>query len=66
MDLTGGHSAVTATLPLLLPPLLLLCFPASEAQHTANRTVREFYIATVEIGWDYIHVDGVNGAFDQR
>lgn len=66
MDLTGGHSAMTATLPLLLPPLLLLCFPASEAQQSANRTVREFYIAAVEIGWDYIHVDGADGAFDQR
>lgn len=66
MDLTGGHSAMTATLPLLLQPLFLLCFPVSQAQHSANRTVREFYIAAVEIGWDYIHVDNVDGVFDQR
>lgn len=66
MDLTGGHSAMTATLPLLLPPLLLLCFPASQAQQPANRTVREFHIAAVEIGWDYIYVDHVDGVSEQR
>lgn len=65
MDLTGAHSATIATLLLLLvPPLLLLCVSAGEANE--SRTVREFYIAAVEIGWDYIYVDDVDPASDQR
>lgn len=66
MDLTGGHTATIATLLLLLVPplLLLLCVPAGEANKST--TVREFYIAAVEIGWDYIYVDDVDPASDQR
>ncbi|KAM4585597.1 venom prothrombin activator oscutarin-C non-catalytic subunit [Fundulus diaphanus] len=43
------------TLLLLLPllPLLLRC-SAEEVQQPA---VREYFIAAVEIGWDYIHLD---------
>lgn len=68
MDLTGAHTATIATLLLLLVPplpLLLLCVPAGEANKSA-RTVREFYIAAVEIGWDYIYVDDVDPVSDQR
>ncbi|KAM4732211.1 venom prothrombin activator pseutarin-C non-catalytic subunit isoform 2-T2 [Anableps anableps] len=47
-------------LPLLLP--LLLCSSAGEAQ----QAVREYFIAAVEIGWDYIHLDDGNRAPEQR
>lgn len=53
-----------ATLLLLLP-LLLLCSSGGEAQQTAG-SVREYYIAAVEIGWDYIYLDDVDPASDQR
>nr|XP_046261216.1 coagulation factor VIII [Scatophagus argus] len=52
------------------PPLLLLSFfffffTGGEAQIPAA-AVREYYIAAVEIGWDYIHLDSVDPASDQR
>ncbi|XP_062281333.1 coagulation factor VIII [Scomber scombrus] len=50
------------TIFLLL--LLLLCSVAEE-QYTAA-TVNEYYIAAVEIGWDYIHQDDSEPAADQR
>lgn len=62
VDLTGAHAAMTAT---LLLPLLLLCFCGGEAQQPAA-AVREYYIAAVEIGWDYIYLDDVDPASDQR
>ncbi|XP_073343147.1 coagulation factor VIII [Pagrus major] len=52
-----------------LLPLLLLCVCGAEAQQRpANATaVREYYIAAVEIGWDYLHLDdGEPAASDQR
>lgn len=67
MNLTGAHSATIATLLLLLVPpllLLLLCVPAGEANKSP--AVKELYIAAVEIGWDYIYVDDVDPASDQR
>lgn len=63
---------MTATfLPLLLP-LLLLCFRGGEAQPgpaaaVAAPAVREYYIAAVEIGWDYLYLDdGEPAGSDQR
>ncbi|XP_032410683.1 coagulation factor VIII isoform X1 [Xiphophorus hellerii] len=50
------------TQPLLLLPLLLCC-SAGEAQQDA---VREYFIAAVEIGWDYIHLDDGGRASEQR
>ncbi|MEQ2277519.1 hypothetical protein XENORESO_003809 [Xenotaenia resolanae] len=41
--------------PCLLLPLLL-CSSAVEVPQTAQ-TIREYFIAAVEIGWDYIHLD---------
>ncbi|XP_059202876.1 coagulation factor VIII [Centropristis striata] len=54
-----------ATLVLLLPLLLLRC-PGGAAQRPAA-AVREYHIAAVEIGWDYLYLDD-NGdpASDQR
>ncbi|KAM4555108.1 coagulation factor VIII [Odontesthes bonariensis] len=49
-----------ATLLLLLP---LLCCPAGEAQQS-QAAVREYHIAAVEIGWDYIHLDDADRASD--
>lgn len=66
MDLTGAPSATKATLLLLLVPPLLLLVCASDGEANESRTVREFYIAAVEIGWDYIYVDDVDPASDQR
>ncbi|XP_068451535.1 coagulation factor VIII [Clinocottus analis] len=47
---------------LLLPLLLLRC-SAREAQQQPERV---YYIAAVEIGWDYVYLDGVDPAADQR
>uniref|UniRef100_A0A667WTU7 Coagulation factor VIII, procoagulant component n=1 Tax=Myripristis murdjan TaxID=586833 RepID=A0A667WTU7_9TELE len=49
--------------PLLL--LLPLVCALGEAQLPAKAT-REYYIAAVEIGWDYIYLDDVDPASDQR
>uniref|UniRef100_A0AAQ5XEF7 F5/8 type C domain-containing protein n=1 Tax=Amphiprion ocellaris TaxID=80972 RepID=A0AAQ5XEF7_AMPOC len=57
MERTG---AITATLVLLLP---LICCSGGETQKSA---VREYYIAAVEIGWDYIYLDETDPASDQR
>ncbi|XP_037531746.1 coagulation factor VIII [Nematolebias whitei] len=46
---------MTATLLLLLLPLLR-CSP-SAAEPPPPGAVREYFIAAVEIGWDYIHLD---------
>ncbi|XP_041653984.1 coagulation factor VIII [Cheilinus undulatus] len=46
-----------------LLPLLLLCCSAGEAQQTA--TLKDYYVAAVEIGWDYIHPDDGDPAPDQ-
>ncbi|KAK2849050.1 hypothetical protein Q5P01_008884 [Channa striata] len=59
---------MTATLLLLLPPLLLLlllCSSSGEAQQPAA-AVRDYYIAAVEIGWDYGTTNNVDPAVDQR
>uniref|UniRef100_A0AAQ6A9K0 F5/8 type C domain-containing protein n=1 Tax=Amphiprion ocellaris TaxID=80972 RepID=A0AAQ6A9K0_AMPOC len=56
MERTG---AITATLVLLLP---LICCSGGETQKSA---VREYYIAAVEIGWDYIYLDETDPASDQ-
>lgn len=57
VERTGARAAEmrqTLLFPLLL--LLLLCgTPAGEPQTPVG--VREYYIAAVEIGWDYIHLD---------
>lgn len=64
MDLTGAHTAITATLlPLLL--LLLLCSSGGDAQQPAG-AVREYYVAAVEIGWDYIYLDDADPASEER
>uniref|UniRef100_A0AAX7UX45 F5/8 type C domain-containing protein n=1 Tax=Astatotilapia calliptera TaxID=8154 RepID=A0AAX7UX45_ASTCA len=49
MEPTSAHAAMRATLALLLP---LLCSSIEQAQQP-GATVREYYIAAVEIGWDY-------------
>ncbi|KAM4621997.1 coagulation factor VIII [Polymixia lowei] len=46
----------------LLPQLIC---GLGEAQRSDSAT-REFYIAAVEIGWDYIYFDNVDAATDQR
>lgn len=57
-----------ATLLLLLLPPLLLCSSATEEpQQKSAADVREYYIAAVEIGWDYVYyLDAVEPATDQR
>ncbi|KAM7417567.1 hypothetical protein PAMA_017283 [Pampus argenteus] len=50
-----------ATFVLLLP---LLC-SVREAQQSAS-VIRRYYIAAVEIGWDYIHLDDGDAETDQR
>ncbi|XP_008278557.1 coagulation factor VIII [Stegastes partitus] len=60
MDRSG---AIRATLVLLLP---LICCSAGLPQQQPAATVREYYIAAVEIGWDYIHLDDNDPASDQR
>ncbi|XP_044061159.1 coagulation factor VIII [Siniperca chuatsi] len=62
MELTGAHTAMRGT---LLLPLLLLCSSGGEAQQSAA-VVRKYYIAAVEIGWDYIYLDNVDPASEQR
>ncbi|KAM8847820.1 coagulation factor VIII isoform 1-T1 [Synchiropus picturatus] len=44
--------------------LLLLC--AAGAQPHPPVTVRNYYVAAVEIGWDYIHLDGGSAGAEQR
>ncbi|XP_054647873.1 coagulation factor VIII [Dunckerocampus dactyliophorus] len=46
----------------LLTPLLLLC----AVVEVHPKTVKEHYIAAVEIGWDYVHVGGGGATPDQR
>lgn len=50
---------------LLLPPLLLAFFWSGDAQGPPA-AVRQYYIAAVEIGWDYIHVEDGDPASEQR
>ncbi|XP_070819516.1 coagulation factor VIII [Chaetodon trifascialis] len=57
---------MTATLPLLLLPLLLLLRSSGGQAQRPAATVREYYIAAVEIGWDYVYLDDVDPASDQR
>lgn len=54
----------TATL-LLLPLLLLASFCGGDP-HQPPAAVRHYYIAAVEIGWDYIHVEDGDPASEQR
>lgn len=58
-------TAIPELLLRLLPPLLLLCLPGGEAQQP-TAAVRKYFIAAVEIGWDYIHLDDDNPTSDQR
>ncbi|XP_031718703.1 coagulation factor VIII [Anarrhichthys ocellatus] len=44
--------------------LLLLCSSAGGAQQSAAG--KAYYIAAVEIGWDYVYLDAVDPAPDQR
>uniref|UniRef100_UPI0037E92206 coagulation factor VIII n=1 Tax=Semicossyphus pulcher TaxID=241346 RepID=UPI0037E92206 len=55
---------MTATLLLLLLPLLVFS-SAGEAQQNPA-TVREYYVAAVEIGWDYVYLDEADPATEQR
>ncbi|KAM3613214.1 uncharacterized protein V6R79_022640 [Siganus canaliculatus] len=48
----------------LLLSLLLLAVSYTEAQRRSG-PVKEYYIAAVEIGWDYIHLDDTDQASDQ-
>jgi len=57
---TKAHTEMRATLLLLLP---LLCCPVGEAQQS-EAAVREYHIAAVEIGWDYVHMDDADRASD--
>ncbi|XP_029298113.1 LOW QUALITY PROTEIN: coagulation factor VIII [Cottoperca gobio] len=54
MDMTAMRAATLLLLPLLL------CASAVEA------AVKEYYIAALEIGWDYVYLDNVDQASDQR
>ncbi|KAM9849689.1 coagulation factor VIII [Aulostomus maculatus] len=51
---------------LLLLLLLLRLSDGAEQQQQPTPTVREHYIAAVEIGWDYIHLDDDDPTTDQR
>lgn len=55
------HTAMIAT----LLPLLLFCCSAGEAQEHSV-PVRHYYVAAVEIGWDYIHLDDADPMPEQR
>ncbi|XP_034037066.1 coagulation factor VIII isoform X2 [Thalassophryne amazonica] len=55
---------VTGEMTLTLVLLLSLLCSVTQAQNTT--TVRHFYIAAVEIGWDYIHLDHQEQGSDQR
>ena len=46
--------------------LLLPLFSALVGALQPPSAKREFYIAAVEIGWDYIHLDTADTAPDQR
>ncbi|XP_028272452.1 coagulation factor VIII [Parambassis ranga] len=61
MELTGWRAAA-----VLLP--LLICATAVEAQQPKQQqpAVREYFIAAVEIGWDYIYLDDAEPTSDQR
>ncbi|XP_035525387.1 coagulation factor VIII isoform X1 [Morone saxatilis] len=48
-----------------LLPLLLLCCSGRGAEPPAA-AVRDYYIAAVEIGWDYIYLDDADPAAEQR
>ncbi|KAM9377527.1 venom prothrombin activator pseutarin-C non-catalytic subunit [Pholidichthys leucotaenia] len=65
MTLTGARAPAALPPPLLLLPLLLLRAGAAEPQRSTP-AVREFFIAAVEVGWDYVHLDGGDAATDQR
>ncbi|XP_070770025.1 coagulation factor VIII [Enoplosus armatus] len=65
LELTGAHTAMRATLVLLLLPPLLLC-SSGEQEPRPAAAVREYHVAAVEIGWDYIYLDDVDPASDQR
>ncbi|XP_047441912.1 coagulation factor VIII [Mugil cephalus] len=62
MELIGAHTAIRATLVFLLP---LLFSSVGEAQQP-TAAAREYYIAAVEIGWDYIYLDDAAPTSDQR
>ncbi|KAM9795311.1 coagulation factor VIII [Neosynchiropus ocellatus] len=51
---------------MILLPLLLPLLRAAGAQPRPSVTVRNHYIAAVEIGWDYIHLDGGSTSSEQR
>ena len=64
----GGadRCALRAMRPSLLPLLLpLLCASAGLARRPPP-AVKEYYVAAVEIGWDYIYLDGADPSSDQR
>lgn len=53
-----GARAETMSRTLLFPLLLLLLLCGSSAGEPQTPVaVEEYYIAAVEIGWDYIHLD---------
>uniref|UniRef100_A0A672IZC6 Coagulation factor VIII, procoagulant component n=1 Tax=Salarias fasciatus TaxID=181472 RepID=A0A672IZC6_SALFA len=54
--------AISAALALLLP---LVCASAGAAQQGA-KPAAHYYIAAVEIGWDYIYLDEADPTADQR
>uniref|UniRef100_A0A8D3CPB7 Coagulation factor VIII, procoagulant component n=1 Tax=Scophthalmus maximus TaxID=52904 RepID=A0A8D3CPB7_SCOMX len=56
---------MTAILLLLLLPPQLLCSAAGGAPPPAA-AVREYFLAAVEIGWDYIYLDDADPPSDQR
>nr|XP_020451699.1 coagulation factor VIII-like [Monopterus albus] len=62
-ELTGAHTAMTATLVLLLLPLLR---PSVGEAQQSNATVREYHVAAVEIGWDYMHLDKADSGPNQK
>lgn len=65
LELTVAHTAMTA--PLLLPLLLpLLCASASHAQQRPDADVKHYFIASVEIGWDYIYLDDTKPPATQK
>uniref|UniRef100_A0A7N6FI65 F5/8 type C domain-containing protein n=1 Tax=Anabas testudineus TaxID=64144 RepID=A0A7N6FI65_ANATE len=59
---------MTATLTLILLPLLLLLLLGGSigGAQQPQAAVRHYFIATVEIGWDYIYLSDAGPASDQR
>ncbi|CAN9515036.1 unnamed protein product [Ophioblennius macclurei] len=60
------HAVIAGTLLLLLPLVCASASAAGAAQQRAQPPVTHYYIAAVEIGWDYIYLDEADPTADER